>query len=322
MTSVQASGNVLTEPTCGEPIDLVWTDTVPSDRWIDALAAAVPGQRLRIHAPDVRMDWAQQWLWSRVVRPAEPVVRWAVLATDLAPVSLARLLLLHDFADIKVALDPDPAWEQTPLLATARLASPGTTRHCFEEQLSALLDGIDPLDPTEAVWIGDEAMAAIEFLGDQIDTDAQSSLLALLSDANVNISVCHRIASVLGPDPLVNREGAVEVISRLVHSKPTRLGFRVMAQLGPYIPPDLHEEMATILLKQWMSISHPPWIGYQGDLLLATLATPLSVLRSLENCAAALLRGGHPVTSASLNTLFTTLEMIYPALMPTRSSCE
>jgi hypothetical protein len=183
--------------------------------------------------------------------------------------------------------------------------------------MGLLLQLIDPLDENEAVWVGDEAMATVEFLGDQIEEEGRISLLSRLVDgAPPDSSITCRIASVLGPDALLTCGDSVEVLRRLLHAKPTQLGLRVMAQLAPFVPADLYDEMAAILLVRWMSISHPPWLGFQRALLLTTLAAPLPVLRNLENRAAALLRGGHPVTSASLNALFTTLEMVFPALMP------
>ena len=274
------------------------------------------GQRLSVLVPDARLAWTRHWLWSRISHPSEATTRWATSATDLTPMTLATLLVEGDLEDVVVELEIEPTFDEPPLRGTGRLGEPGSARRRCLDQLALLLEGIDPLGDPPALWIEGEALIDLEVASGLVAPEQLERLALVIGERSTPTAALIRAASVVGPARVV-RSGALEISLRCaLRANATPVALRVLSQLLPHSPGELHRSLATQLLSLWVSASREPWLGYRRSLLLSTLAAPIPLLRELEAQATGLLRGGHAVTSTCLSDLFSALELMLPPLAP------
>ena len=301
---------------CTEPCEIELLDGGIPEDLAEVCPGMVPGRRLSLLVPDARSAWTQYWLWGRLSHPSEPLVRWATLATELTPAALGSYLVERDFEGVVVELDNDPRWEEPPLRGSATLGEPGCNAEKCALQLDSLLSGVDPEGYHSGVWIEEDSLLELELVGHKLNRAQQEALIDGLHGGAWSSQVLARVVSVLGPGRIIRAQALEPCLSVLLRAKTSPLLFRVLAQLVPHTPAELQPALASRLLTLWVSTNRPPWLAYQRALLLLTCAAPVPALRELQARAGGLLRGGHWVTTASLNNLFTVLEMMLPALTP------
>ncbi|MAE70531.1 MAG: hypothetical protein CME06_08700 [Gemmatimonadetes bacterium] len=311
------SRNALPPPVgCQAQLEIELLAEDPPHSLGEVLAEMHLGQRLSVVVPDARLVWTRHWLWSRISHPSEATTRWASSATDLTPMTLATLLIEGDLEDVVVELEIEPTLDEPPLRGSGRLGAPGSARKRCVDQLALLLEGIDPLADAPPLWIEGEALIELEVASGLVPRGELDRLALAMADRSMPAAAVIRAASVVGPARVAG-SGALEMALRCaLRANSTPVALRILSQLLPHSPCELHGSLATQLLSLWVAASRERWLGHRRSLLLCTLAAPIPLLRELEAQATGLLRGGHAVTSTCLSDLFSILELMLPPLAP------